>query len=205
MVPYNSAMRHCLVLYVGMVDLLVYWCLGLETLHRCFCIPWHWEADFLAFTIPIKHESNIFFTLPIFFYLVLLFYYTCGVIYMFFSVVFYSKVVISGWNILPSVFVSRNPGWFYFVNIRVLIIALLEIVVTRVPHMAIHTFLLLFLSMHNYLLLIFRWCHIIWWNLMENFWVSDGCIFIVLSVYWDKSFWYIKSWFFSYSLNYSAC
>ena len=51
------------------------------------------EVDFSSFIVPIKCESNVFFSFPFFWYLIVLFEYTYELVVMFFSLVFYFKVL----------------------------------------------------------------------------------------------------------------
>ena len=62
-----------------------YWCFVIETLRCCFYVPWHGEVGFLSLVIPIKCESNIYFTFPIFCYLIMFFEYNYEVVCMLFA------------------------------------------------------------------------------------------------------------------------
>ena len=74
-----------------MVDLFPDWCFVMEPLQSSFDILWHGDVNFVALVIPIKREYNIFFTILIFRYVIVLFEYTNNGVYMFFALVFESE------------------------------------------------------------------------------------------------------------------
>ena len=64
LVPCPDYVHHILVVYAGMVDNFYFFGVFDGNLHCSFYVPQHGEVEFSSFVLPIKCESNIYFSFP---------------------------------------------------------------------------------------------------------------------------------------------
>ena len=92
-VPYNTDMRHSLVVYVGTVDFLILLVFFYGTAELIFIRTMAWRGGIFGPCHFNQTWHQYIFTFPIFYYLVVFTEYTYEVLCMLFVLMFYSKVM----------------------------------------------------------------------------------------------------------------
>ena len=147
MVPGTFFMRNSLVVYVDMADLPILLVFFDRNASFLFLRTLAWRGGIFVPCNPNQMWAQYIYPLPnsllsrsaIWVHL-------WGVLNVICLGILLQICQLPGWNISTSIYDSINPGWFYFVNICVLIIALLVFFLPRVLLTTIHTLLFLFLT-----------------------------------------------------------